>query len=140
MTTAATAGVGSAFKRSDMASAPTFATVAEVNSITGPTMTRSTIDVTSLDSSGGYREFITGFRDGGTVSLSMNFTPTGYGSLLSDFGSATLRDYQIVLSDTGATTFDFSALVTEIPLDIPTDDKITCTVTLKISGAVTMTS
>ena len=31
------------------------------------------IDVTSLDSCNGYREFIGGFRDGGTITMRMNF-------------------------------------------------------------------
>ena len=36
------------------------------------------IDVTSLDSSGGYREFIASFRDAGEVTLNMNFTLASY--------------------------------------------------------------
>lgn len=140
MPSAAFSGVGTAFKRSDMASSPTFTAIAEVNSIDGPSMTKGTIDVTSLDSTGGYREFITGFRDAGTIQLSMNFTHAGYESLLADFDGDTLVDYQIVLPNTEATTFDFSGLVTDIPISVPTDDKVTATCTIKISGQVTMSS
>jgi predicted secreted protein len=67
----AVAGVGTKFQRW---SGSAYVSLAEVTSITGPTMTRDFIDVTSLDSTGGYREFITGFRDAGTISLNMNFT------------------------------------------------------------------
>ena len=140
MPSAAVSGVGTSFKRSDMASSPTFSAIAEVNSISGPSMTRDTIDVTSLDSTDGYREFIAGFRDAGTVSLNMNFTQAGYIAFKDDFESDNLRDYQIVLPDAGNTTFEFAALVTECPLDIPADDKITMDVTLKISGPVTVNS
>jgi predicted secreted protein len=123
-----------------MASSPTFSAIAEINKIGGPTMSRDTIDVTSLDSTGGYREFIGGFRDGGTVNLSMNFAIAGYNDMKDDFESSDLRDYQIILPDTGNTTFGFAGLVTELPLDIPMDDKITCDVTIKISGQVTLST
>jgi predicted secreted protein len=140
MPSQAISGVGTKFKRSDGTSSPTFVDIAEVNSITGPSMTRETIDVTSLDSTGGYREFIAGFRDGGTVELNMNFTRDGYIVMKNDFESDVLQDYQIALPDTGGTTFDFKGLVTDLPLDIPTDDKITVTVTIKVSGPVTVAS
>lgn len=140
MPSAAISGVGTSFQRSDMASSPAFSAVAEINSISGPTMSQETIDVTSLDSTGGYREFIGGFKDGGTVTLNMNFTRNAYDDFLIAFDAGTLIDYQIVLPDTGNTTFGFSAIVTDLPLDIPTDDKITASVTLKVSGQVTLTS
>ena len=133
----AVAGVGTKFRRW---SGSTWVALAEVNSITGPTMTRNFIDVTSLDSTGGYREFITGFRDAGTISLKMNFTPTSYKNMLTDFETAAAQNYQIVLSDPDETAFDFEGLVTEVPLSIPTDDKITADVTIKITGQVVMSS
>ena len=113
-------------------------TVAEVNSITGPTMTRDFIDVTSLDSIGGYREFIAGFRDAGTLSLSMNFTATSYARMKSAFEDPLAHAFTIILGDTADTQFDFEGLVTECPLTIPTDDKITADVTIKITGKVYM--
>ena len=73
MASNATAGVGTLFRRW---SGTAWVNIAEVNSITGPSMSRETIDVTSLDSTGGYREFIASFKDPGTISLNMNFTRT----------------------------------------------------------------
>lgn len=133
-------GVGTEFKRSDMASNPTFTALAEVNNIAGPNKTRDTIDVTSLDSTGGYKEFIAGFRDAGEVTLSMNFTRDGFQTLNTDYETSTLVNYQIVLPDTGNTTLDFGALVTSLGQAIPMDDKVTMDVTLKISGQVTLSS
>jgi len=136
----AVAGVGSQFKRESDESSGVFAAIAEINSITGPGMTRDTIDVTSLDSTGGYREFITGFRDGGEVTLEMNFTLDGYNQMKDDFEVDDTHNYQIVLPDTGATTLEFAALVTSLPLSVPTDDKITISVTLKVTGEVTLST
>ncbi len=140
MASNAISGVGTKFKRSDMASVPTFTAVAEINSIDGPNKSRDTIDVTSLDSAAGYREFIASFRDGGEVTLEMNFTRDGYEEMNADFETDTLVDYQVLIPDTGETTFDFSGLVTSLGMGIPLDDKITASITIKVSGQVTLTS
>lgn len=113
--------------------------MAEVNSISGPGMSRETIDVTSLDSNAGYREFISGIRDAGTVSLSMNFTNDTYSQAKADFESDVANEYKIVVNNPTQTTLQFSGLVTELPLNIEVADKISADVTIKISGAVTLT-
>lgn len=133
MASNAVAGVGTRFLRNGLP-------LAEVNSITGPGMTRDFIDVTSLDSTGGYREFTAGFRDGGTVTLNMNFTRATYALMKQDFEDDEEQDYEIVLPDVDATSVEFLGLVTELPLNIPTDDKITADVTIKVSGQVVINS
>jgi predicted secreted protein len=134
MASNAFAGVGTSFRRWDGSA---FVAIAEVNSITGPGMTRDTIDVTSLDSTGGYREFITGFRNPGTVTLAMNFTVETYELMHADFESNTAQNYEILLPAEGSYfSFEFEGYVTELPLTIPPDDKVTADVTIQISGAV----
>jgi predicted secreted protein len=136
----AIAGVGTVFNRENDGSSGVFTAIAEINSITGPGMTRDFIDVTSLDSTGGYREFIGGFRDGGQVTLNMNFTRDGYEQMRLDFTDDDSVNYQIILPDTSNTTLDFAAFVTDLPLSITPDDKVTVDVTLKVTGEVTLTS
>ena len=133
----AISGVGTSFRRWNGSS---WENIAEINSITGPNKSRDTIDVTSLDSTGGYREFIGGFRDGGSVTLPMNFTRDTYDTMNTDFESDELGNYEIFLPDDDGTSFEFEALVTELGLGIPADDKVTADVTLKVSGQVTVNS
>jgi len=134
MASSAISGVGTVFKRNAVA-------LAEVNSISGPNRTRDTIDVTTLDSTGGYREFIGGFRDGGEVVLDMNYTRNGFDLLNTDFeNNTTAQSYVLVMPDTGNTEFAFSGWVTAISKSIPLDDKITMSVTIKIDGQITETS
>jgi predicted secreted protein len=140
MASAAFAGVGTEFKRGNGAATQTFAAIAEVNSIKGPGLSAAFIDVTSLDSDGGYKEYIRGFRDGGEVTLNMNFTMAGFSALLDDYESADMVDYQIILSDTGHTTINFSGFVTDLPISVTPDDKVTCDCTIKVSGQVTITT
>lgn len=133
MASNAVAGVGTLFYKW-VSSA--WSAVSEINSITGPSMSRDTIDVSSLSSTGGYREFIAGFRNPGTVVLSMNFTRVTYELFRADFESNTVQNYKITLPDTENTSVEFMGLVTELPLTIPADDKITCDVTIQLSGPI----
>jgi predicted secreted protein len=132
-------GLGTKFLRWD-SSAPEgsadWQAIAEIISISGPTMTREFIDVTSLDSTGGYREFIAGFRDGGTVTLNMNFTSATYSIMKDDFEDKDSQFYEIILPDDDSTSFEFEGLVTELPLEVPADDKVTANVTIKVVGKV----
>lgn len=140
MASSAFSGVGTQFLRGDGASVEAFTAIAEINSISGPSLSRDTIDVTSLDSTGGYREFIASFRDGGEITLNMNFTPSGFDGMKDDFEYDLTWNYRIILGNAAATQFDFAGLVTSIGLAVPMDDKVTQDVTIKISGTVTMTT
>jgi predicted secreted protein len=134
-------GVGTQFKRGDSASpSEAFTAVAEVTNIAGPTMSRDAVEVTSLDSTGGYREYKPGFRDPGELTLTMNFTLATWNDFLVDFETDDTVNYQIVFSDSNNTTFDVAAFVTALPVAIPTDDRVTADVTLKITGPLTVTT
>ncbi|KKL64286.1 hypothetical protein LCGC14_2166540 [marine sediment metagenome] len=137
MASQATAGVGTTFRRWD---GTNWVEIAEIKQITGPGKTRTTIDVTSLDSTGGYNEFIGGFRDGGTVVLAMIFRRDTYEIMDGDFESNVLRNYEIYLPDDEFTSIEFEGLVTELPLEIAPDDAITTNVTIKVSGQPVMNS
>jgi len=114
--------------------------IAEVNSITGPGMTRETIDTTALDTEGGYRTFIPSFKDAGELVLAMNFTRDVLEIMLADFESDSLKQYEIIFPDDDNTTINFTAFVTALGLAVTTDDKVTQDVTIKISGAPSINS
>jgi predicted secreted protein len=133
------AGVGTKFKRWDSALG-SWEEIAQINSIAGPGMTRDVIDTTALDTEGGYRTFITGFRNPGTVKLSMNFTRETYEKMKEDFESAVVQNYLIHLPDVAETVLEFEGLVTELPLTIAPGDKVTADVSIQISGQVSLSS
>ena len=132
-------GKGTQFRRWNSATG-VWDTVAQVLNIGGPGMSRSTIDTTALDTAGGYRTFIAGFRDPGTVRLSLSFSRDAYETMKTDFESDTEQNYEIVLPDADNTTLEFAGLVTELPLTIPPDEKVTADVTIQLSGSVTLES
>jgi predicted secreted protein len=136
------AGVGTKLKMS--ATQPsnwsTVNPIANITNITGLGMSKDTIDTTALDTTGGYRTFITGFKNPGTLTFTLMFDSAGYKTLKDSFDSDSPYYIQIELPDKGTShgsRFTFQGLVTEIPLTIPPDDKITCDVTIQISGSVT---
>lgn len=114
--------------------------IGEITGISGPSMSRNTIDTTVLATTGGYRTFIGALRDPGTITLNMNFTRATYEQMKEDFEDDSSQNYEIILPDDENTSFEFEGLVTELPLNVPTDDKITADVTIKISGQVTLES
>jgi predicted secreted protein len=132
-------GKGTIFNRYNTGTSA-YEPIANINSISGPSSSRETVDVTTLDSEGGYREFIGSLRDAGDISLSMNFDKDTYALMKTDYESDTIQKYQIVLPDTDNTTFEFEGLVTELPVEIPLDDKVTADISIKISGETDVTT
>ena len=136
----AISGVGVKFMRSDMlSSGSTFAAVAEITSVKVGGKKRDMTDVSSFDSESGYREFIAGFRDGGTVDLGMNFTRDGYDVLNDDFENDSLVDYQIVFPGSVG-TFEFSGFVVSGPDIDAALDKVSGSCSIKVSGVSGFTS
>jgi predicted secreted protein len=139
----AVAGKGTEFRRWDPTgggSVGAWEKIAEVNSISGPSMSRDMIETTSLDTTGGYRTYIGGFRNPGTIGLSMNFRRDTYETMKSDFESDVVKNYEIVLPDADNTSLEFEGLVSELPLEISPDDKITTDITIQISGKPVLNS
>ena len=136
----AVAGKGTQFRRWNSTSGA-WEALAEITSITVfDGMTRETYDTTALDTAGGYRTFIAGFREAGDVSLEMNFTRNAWETLKNDFDSDTIGNYEIVFPDNDNTSVEFEGWVTECPIDVPTDDKISASASIKISGEPTVNS
>jgi len=125
-------GLGTIISRAGVA-------IAEVVSIKPPQLKLDTPDVTTMEASNGFREFIGGLRDGGEVSLTLKFYPgdTGQYGLLSDLEGAVKQSFVIALPNSVA-TWSFNAFVTAYNPDIPLDDAVGLEVTLKITGKPTL--
>lgn len=143
MATKAISGKGTLLKMGDGAGTEVFTTIAEVKSIGGPSFASDTIDVTSHDSPGAYREFIASLIDPGELSFDINFVPTDAThnvstGLLRDFQNRIRRNYKIVFPDTSATTWNLQGIVTAVQINAPTDDVLSASITIKITGQPTL--
>jgi predicted secreted protein len=112
--------------------------VAELSEIGGLDLSADTIDVTALDSTGGYRSFIGGFKDAGEVSLSGFFNPgdLGQAALYNDFLSGVTDNFTI-LFPFGA-SWTFAGVITGFKTSAALEDAISFEATVKVSGQPTL--
>lgn len=116
-----------------------FDTIPGVGSITGPGQTRDTIDVTSHSSSGGYREYIGGLRDGGELSFDLFWlwTDDTQNALEDAYNSDDTVNFRVVYDFTPNDEYDqFAGLVTDLSKASPVDGAATRSCTIKITGPV----
>ncbi|MFC8012203.1 phage tail tube protein [Streptomyces cinereoruber] len=134
---------GSQFLR-DTTGSGSFAVIANVTDISGPSRSREAIEVTAHDSPNKYREFIKGLKDGGEVEITLNYDPAAatHAALDADFEEDDLRDYQVVIlpGELDEHTWEFSALITDLGDEYPTEGQMERTATFKISGKPTLTA
>ncbi len=131
-------GFGTEFQRGDGAGPEVFTAIANVTNISGPGLARETIDVTAHDSPDAYMEFIGGLKDGGEVSVDVNYDPADHDVLIADFDDTAPRNYKIVFPDAGASTWTFAGIMTGFEPDAPYDDKLSASLTFKVSGKPTI--
>lgn len=118
----------------------TFATIPGVQSIDGPGATRDTIDVTSHSSTGGYREFIGGLRDGGEITATINWLFDDATQLLLQdaYEAEGVTNFRVVYPMSPGDEYDeFAGFVTDLSKASPTDAQTTASLTIKITGPVT---
>jgi hypothetical protein len=142
MATSADIGYGSVFEIEDDNSPGVYVAMSEVTNITPPGATLDQIDVTHMQSPNRRREFISGLIDGGEASFDMNFVP---GSVSDDrlFGLLTLpigqsRRRNLRISFPNGVTWSFQGELTGYEHAIPVDDKMTATITFKVTGDLTV--
>ncbi len=135
---------GISVKVGDGASTEVFTTIAEVTGFSGPTTESAEIEVTTLASAA--KEFIAGLADNGEVTLEVNAVPNDaqHRQIRADILEGTTRNYQIDFNDkkssqTTSTTYTFAAFAKSFPFSAAADDKLSGTITLRITGAITDT-
>lgn len=135
---------GTLVKIGDGGSPESFTTVAEVRTISGPTLEREQIDVTNMDSTDSWREFINGLKVGGEITLGLNYLPTNAthnasAGLLSKLDSATSStNFQLVMSDSSTTTWTLPCNVSRFAPNFDPAAQIDASVTLKVAGKPTL--
>jgi len=110
----------------------TFEAIASLTSISGPGLSRETIDVTAHDSPDAWMEFLGGLKDGGEVSCDINRRPAVHDVLMADFEDDDPRTYRIEWPSGAAWTLD--AILTGYECDSPYDDKLSASLTWKVTG------
>lgn len=136
--TQAAIGYGTLFKIRTSTGPDVFTTIGEQASVTPFGIAVDSVDASHEESPGAWREFIPGLKDGGEVSLEIHYVPggTAEATLLAALGTTKVCR---VVFPSGAQA-NFSAFITEMSAETPLDDKMVMSVTLKLTGAITMSA
>jgi hypothetical protein len=128
---AASAGFGTTF--SYLSTDPsTYTALAEVLSVTPPSISVETIDATHMGSDDGFREFIASLKDGGECTVNMNYVEAS-ATLLQTLVLAGMETFKITFP--GSSTVVFTGIPTAFTFDdVVIDDKIAMSLTIKVSG------
>lgn len=135
-------GYGSVFEIEDDNSPGVYVAMLEVLSITPPSSVVDQIDVTHMQSDNRRREFISGLIDGGECSFDQNFIPGNASDvrlnalLALPVGASRRRNCRV--SFPNGVTWSFAAELTGYEHSVPFDDKMTSTVTFKVTGALSI--
>lgn len=110
----------------------TYTALAEVLSVTPPSISVETVDATHMGSDDGFREFIASLKDGGEVTVNLNYVEAS-ATLLQTLVLAGMETFKITFP--GSSTFIFSGIPTAFAFDdVVIDDKVAMSLTIKVSG------
>lgn len=141
MSTDVMAGIGTIFQVGTNASPIVYTAVARVISIGGPNLSSEQVEITTLDSSGGYKEFINGLKDGGEFTLELYWKKSDAKQVIlrNALGSETSLPMKVIWPDSPSTRCAFLGLVTGFTMNTVANEGVKATITIKISGAPTWT-
>lgn len=128
--------VGTTFK---MGTSTATTAIGGLTSIGGVEVSADTVDVTALDSEGGYREFLMGFKDAGDVSLEgfLDDTDTGQAAAYAALESGDVQKCEIAFPN--GSKWAFNGIVTGFSTSASLEDAVTFSATVKVSGKPTFT-
>ena len=138
-------GTGVVFQVNVTVSPITWFTIANVRSINQTGRQADEIDFTHLGSTGSYREFRQGFKDGGSVAIEYHFDPTedthvNTNGLLDLFNDGTVFDWRINFAAAGWAYGLVGRGFMSNPgdIDITVDGPITGSATVRVTGDTTI--
>lgn len=117
-----------------------FTTIAQVLSVNGIGSGAPTeIDITQLSDT--FKRYLMGLKDSDEITLTLMYDPgdATQTALRTEKENQTLRNYKLVLVDTGATEISFAAYVKTFEIGVEMDDKLTLDVTMRLDQGATWT-
>lgn len=120
-------------------SGSTYVPVANVTKIRPFAAKADSIDISAMDSASGYREKIAGMLDAGQASVDLNYDDKGttHKFLLTNLGVQLM--FKVTFPGSSPTTAVWTGFINGVGPEIPFDNKMTATISVEISGPVTIT-
>ena len=117
----------------------TWAEVGEVNDLAPPAFSADTPDATHFRSAAATREAILGLEDPGECSFDIAFVPGSTGDVKLRAIRAARARVQVRITFPNAVIWVFTAFLTGYEPSVPLDDKMTATITFKVTGTTSYT-
>jgi len=128
------------FRLGDNASPEVFNAIDEVVSVTGVGAQGEDLDVTNFDSATGYKEFISGLKEGSEVVVEANYLPaaTQQLAMMTAVEAGINRNFQLAYTTSSPErTFTFAGSPKGYTINPSATEANRITFTIKISGAIT---
>jgi predicted secreted protein len=118
----------------DRTSSGTFSTVGAVRDITPPKLARDAVETTDMESPERWKEYIGGMKDGGEFSFEMTFDPASAETtaFMTDLNTDLTGYYKFIFPD--LSEWGCAALMTGFEPSVPIADKMSATITFRLTG------
>ena len=115
--------------------------IGNIMSIGGPSQGKDPIEISTMDSTTKFREFIPGMMDAGELTCDINYdgAAAGTGDDLNTLYLSTATDLAWVITFLDTSEYRCVGFITALGHTIPFDDKVTQSVGIKLSGVPTFT-
>lgn len=121
----------------------TWTSIPEVKGIAVPEVTQEYVEVTSLDSPNGYKEYIKGLKDAGEITLLCGYTSDGYDQMVQDQAANQAIYYRVTMAlapgQTVADEFEYLGYPTPTLKANGIGEAVDMELKLRITGAPTFT-
>jgi predicted secreted protein len=136
---AARASFGCIFSVSTIGTtAASFAPIAEITTITPPTYTANTIDVTNQNTTEWFKEYVVGVRDAGTLSITANYLSSSSGhtdKIPNAFYNGSKLAWKIALAGASSMNVFYGfGYITSYQFQSPPDGAVTFACSMKVTG------
>lgn len=122
------------YRTADATAGGTRQHVGRIRDVTPPALSRDPVETTDMESVDRWREYIGGGKDAGELSFEMTFDPgsTEVTAFMGELNTDTAGYYILVFPD--GSEWGFTALLTGYEPGVPVLDKMTASITFKLSG------
>lgn len=136
MATSAKPGIGAFFRRWAIealnSTTGIWITLSEVTAISWGGVSREVIETFALNNATDYVDKLQGVLNAGQITLTVNYKREQWFDFKAEMETRGNQQYQLELPDGEA--LEFEGFITEIPLDISSDDVMQGEITIEITG------
>lgn len=134
---------GTLLKVGDGQTPEEFTTIAELASISGPSLSADVLESTTHNTPTPWKRFVSGLLDAGEINCDLNFNPgepthSATGGVIRDMVNRLCKNYQIVFPDDGNTTWTCPLIVTGFEMTANPAELLTASATFKVAGPPTL--